>query len=289
MIPKSAFTKSALRSYLIITIGVLMVGIGMYFFLMPNNLAVGGANGLAIVLSKIIPLSVGTLMFAINIILFILAFLLIGPAFGAKTIAASLGTSGVISLLEVLVPNPTPLSGDVLLELFFGVIISAVGIGIVFNQNASTGGTDILSKILNKFTGIDLGRGVLYSDFAITIAAGFAFGSRIGLYSLFGVIINGMIIDFTIDGMNLNKEVTVISRNPEPIVRFIHDELERSCTLYDAHGAYSKAKLDVIVVILDRRSFVSLKNFLKEKDPKAFIWIKNASEVLGEGFRSILE
>lgn len=281
--------KKNLKSYILIFLGINLVALGMYFFLMPNNLAVGGANGLAIVLSKFIPLSVGTLMFAINGILFILAFLLVGPAFGAKTIIASLGTSGMVWILEFIFPNPAPLSGDILLELFFGVIISAVGIGIVFNQNASTGGTDIIAKIINKFTGIDLGRGVLYSDFAITLAAGAAFGSRIGLYSLFGVIINGIIIDFTIDGMNLNKEITIISKKPEKIINFIHNNLQRSCTLYDAQGAYSKTDLKVIVVLLDRRSFVLLKNFIKDNDPSSFIWIKNASEVLGEGFRSILE
>lgn len=277
------------KSYLLIAIGILLVGVGVYFFLMPNDIAAGGAYGLAVVLSSFINLEVGTIMLIVNIFLFAIAFLLIGPAFGAKTIVASLGTSGIVKVLEWIYPNQASLSGDIMLDLFCGIIISAVGIGIVFNQGASTGGTDILGKIINKFTGIDLGRAVLYADLAITLVAGIAYGSKIGLYSLFAVIINGIIIDFTIDGMNLSKEVTIVSQNTEPIVNFIHNDLVRTCTLYHAEGAYSKQDIKVIVTIIDRRSLVLLKNFLKENDPNAFVWIKNSSEVLGLGFKSILE
>lgn len=274
------------KEYFLIALGVIMVGAGVYFFLIPHNIAAGGAAGLAIVLSKYLPLSEGTLMLAINFFLLVLGFLLIGPKFGLKTIVASLGTSGVVKVLEWLYPNPSSLSGDIMLEMFFGIIISAIGIGIVFNQGASTGGTDIIAKILNKFFGVDLGKGVLYSDLIITILAGFAFGAKIGLYSLFSVIINGVIIDFTIDGMNLNKEVTIVTNHPESITKFIHENLNKTCTLYHAQGGYSKRNFLVLVTILDRRSFVLLKNFIRDHDPDAFIWVKNSSEVIGLGFRS---
>lgn len=276
-----------IKSSIIIAIGIILVGIGMYFFLMPNNIAAGGANGIAIVLSHFINYDVGTIMIAVNIILFIIAFILIGTDFGVKTIIASLGTSGIVKVFEWIFPNQQSLSGDMMLDLFIGILVSAVGIGIVFNQGASTGGTDIVGKIINKFTGIDLGRSVLYADLAITLAAGVAFGGRIGLYSLFAVIINGVIIDFTIDGMNLSKEVTIVSSESEKIIKFIHDKLEKTCTIYHAEGAYSKKSFKVLVTLIDRRSLVILKRFIKEVDPNAFVWIKNSSEVLGLGFRTI--
>lgn len=278
-----------IKSYVIITIGILLVGIGMYFFLMPNNIAAGGANGIGIVLSHFIPFDVGSIMIAVNVILFIISFILIGRDFGVKTIIASLGTSGTVKIFEWIFPNQSSISGDIMLDLFCGVIISAVGIGIVFNQGASTGGTDIIGKIINKFTGIDIGKSVLYADLIITIAAGVAFGGRVGLYSLFGVIINGIIIDFTIDGMNLSKEVTIVSKRSQEIINFIHNDLVKTCTLYHAEGAYSKEQIKVIVVIVDRRGLVSLKKFIREIDPNAFVWIKNANEVLGLGFKSIIE
>lgn len=281
--------SNQIKSYVIITIGILLVGIGMYFFLMPNNIAAGGANGIGIVLSHFIPFDVGSIMIAVNVILFIISFILIGRDFGVKTIIASLGTSGTVKIFEWIFPNQASISGDIMLDLFCGVIISAVGIGIVFNQGASTGGTDIIGKIINKFTGIDIGKSVLYADLIITIAAGVAFGGRVGLYSLFGVIINGIIIDFTIDGMNLSKEVTIVSKRSQEIISFIHNDLVKTCTLYHAEGAYSKEQIKVIVVIVDRRGLVSLKKFIREIDPNAFVWIKNANEVLGLGFKSIIE
>ncbi|MDD7761527.1 MAG: YitT family protein [Firmicutes bacterium] len=284
-----AKNHDSIKSYIITFIGVLLVSAGMFFFLMPNDLAVGGANGIGIVLSQLTGFEVGDIMIAVNILLFILAFILIGGNFGAKTIVASLGTSLAVSILERVFPAQQSLSGDLMLDLFCGVIISGVGIGMVFNQGASTGGTDIVGKIINKFTGINLGSSVLFADLAITIIASFVFGSKIGLYSLFGVILNGLIIDFTIDGMNIAKEVTIVTKDVDSLVKFIHNDIVRSCTLYYAEGGYSKEKIKVLVTVLDRRGFVMLKNYIKENDPNAFIWVKNASEVLGLGFKNIIE
>lgn len=284
---KKYMTKDSVKSYLLILIGITMVGLGVHFFHSPFHLAVGGAYGIGVVLSEFTGLQPGDIMLIVNGVLFILAFLLIGASFGVKTILASLGTSGVVKILEFIAPNPQSLSGDIMLDLICGVILSAIGIGIVFNQGASTGGTDILGKIVNKFTGIDIGKAVLYCDFLITLGATLAYGPKTGLYSLFGVVINGLIIDYVIDGMNIAKEVTIVADDPTPIVHFIHNELIKTCTLYDAHGAYSGKPKQVIVTILDRRSYVQLKEFLKSSDQKIFTWIKNSSEVHGEGFRAI--
>ncbi|HLR34084.1 MAG TPA: YitT family protein [Tissierellales bacterium] len=277
-----------IKEYLLITIGMVMVAAGMYFFLMPNNLAVGGANGIAVVLHYFIPsMSVGFLMILINILLFIIGFIFIGANFGIKTIYASLGVSGSVLLLEKVVPMTGPISEDLLIQLFFGILISAIGMGIVFNQNASTGGTDIIAKILNKFLGIELGKGVLFSDLFIILMAGFAFGPELGMYSLFGVIINGFLVDATIEGLNIYKEVNIVSDYNNDIKDYIVTNLERGATLYEAKGAFTDSKKEVLVTVVDRKDFIRLKNFIKDVDGNAFITVNHVNEVLGDGFKNI--
>ncbi|WP_097677441.1 YitT family protein [Anaerosalibacter sp. Marseille-P3206] len=276
------------KEFILINIGMLMVAIGLYFFLMPANLATGGANGLALVLNHVIPfLSVGVLMIIINIVLFVIAFLIIGTSFGIKTIYASLGTSLLVLLFEKVIPINEPLVEDIILQLTFGIFISAIGMGIVFNQNASTGGTDIIAKILNKFWGIEIGRAVLFSDFAITLGAAFAFGPELGMYSLLGVILNGLVIDTTIEGINLSKQVNIVSDQNDDIKEYIVTNLKRGATLYYAEGAYTGDKKNVIVAVLDRKDFIKLKNYICCVDKNAFITVSNVYEVLGDGFKTI--
>lgn len=265
-----------------------MVAAGIYFFLMPGNLAIGGANGLAIVINQWMPsLSIGVLMIIINIILFILGFLIIGTGFGIKTIYAGMGISVIVSIFEKTIPIHDVIVEDIILQIVFGVFISAIGMGIVFNQNASTGGTDIIAKILNKFFGIDLGKGVMIADLAIIIAAAFSFGMELGMYSLLGAIINSIVIDSTIEGMNLSKAVNIVSEHSEEIQKYIVDELERGATIYEAKGAYTGNKKDVIITVVDRRDFIKLKNHIRETDREAFVTVSNIYEVLGDGFMDI--
>jgi uncharacterized membrane-anchored protein YitT (DUF2179 family) len=280
--------KSKVKEFLLINLGVIMVALGMYFFLMPNNLATGGANGLAIVINKFVGnISVGTIMLIINLILFILAFLAIGKNFGGKTIYSSFAVSLLIFLLEKVLPIKKSITGEVFLELIFGILISGVGMGIVFNQNASTGGTDIIAKILNKFFHIDLGKGVLLSDLAITILAAFAFGLKLSMYAMLGVIINGFVIDGIIEGINMCKEVTIISDEYDEIRRYIKNDLQKTSTIYSATGDFTEVKKEVIVVVIGRRDFVRLKKYINSIDKEAFITVRNTCEVFGNGFKSL--
>ena len=280
--------KKNIQEFLLITLGMIMVAAGLYFFLMPSNLAIGGANGLAIVINHWIPsISIGALMIIINIVLFILSFLIIGTGFGIKTVYAGIGTSVIVSIFEKTIPMNSTLTDDVILQLFFGVFISALGMGIVFNQNASTGGTDIIAKILNKFFGIELGKGVMLSDLIIITGAGIAFGFELGMYSLLGAIINCIVIDSTIEGMNLSKAVSIVSNSSNEIKDYIVEELERGATIYQAKGAYTGEEKDVIMTVVDRKDFIKLKNYIKEVDKNAFVTVNNVYEVLGDGFMDI--
>ncbi|MBZ4664133.1 MAG: YitT family protein [Caloramator sp.] len=280
--------KKAIKEYILITLGIFLVAVGIYYFLVPSNLAAGGVSGLAIVINQFFPsIPVGLLMLGMNIILFIIAFIVIGSNFGAKTIYSSLGLSGMIWVLEKLYPISQPMVDDLLLQLLFGILISGIGMGIVFNQNASTGGTDIIAKIINKFFHIDIGKSLLLSDFLITLAAGLTFGPKIGMYALLGVVINGFVIDNVIQGLNVCKQVTIISSKSEEIKKYIIEELGRGVTIYDGRGAFTGEKKEVLMTIISRKEFIKLREYIKELDKRAFISVSNVHEVLGEGFTEL--
>lgn len=280
--------KSQLKSFLYIIAGVIMVAIGIHFFLLPSKLSIGGATGMALVLSKYIPLSTGALLVVVNIVLFALGFLIIGNKFGVKTVCASLGLSATVWLLEIFIPIKEPIVHNTFLQLIIAVLLYGTGAGLVLNQYASTGGSDIFAMIFQKYTGLDLGKGCLITDFVITLFAGFAYGTEIALFSLVGVIMNGLVIDSTIEGMNSSKYCVINTDNPEALCKFLV-ELGRSANVYKATGAFTKAERSVIQTVMSRRDFVKLKNFLSKNDEKAFMVVTNAHSVFGWHWKRIGE
>jgi uncharacterized membrane-anchored protein YitT (DUF2179 family) len=278
------------REYFLITFGLLLIAIAIEFFLAPNKIAAGGVTGIAIIVNYYIPaLSVGVLVLIMNVILFIIAFIVIGNKFGAKTIYASLGLSGIMWIIErFITPSMIP-TKDLMLSAIFGTLISGVGMGIVFNQNASTGGTDILAKILNKFVHLNIGKALLAVDFIVTLFGGVAFGAESGMYALLAVLVNGFMIDYVIDGVNAVKELMIISPKNNEICKFIIDELDRSCTLFQGKGGFSKKDTTILYTVLSRREFIKLRNYIKIVDRRAFITVNDAHEVLGEGFKDLIE
>lgn len=281
-------TGKWISEWALIHLGCLLVAAGITWFLVPNNIAAGGVSGLAMVLNSFFPrLPVGVLMIGMNIVLFIIGFIFIGPEFGKRTVYSSFFLSGAVWAMERFFPVTAPLTDDILVQLIFGTLLGATGMAIVFNQNASTGGTDITAKILNKYFNIDIGKGVLACDFFIVLAAGYVFGLRIGMYAMLGVILNGFLVDNVIIGLKINKHVVIISRASEAIRRFIVEELESGATIYDGRGGWSGEHKEIITTIINRRKFIRLRDFIKEMDPEAFISVNNIHEVLGEGFERL--
>ncbi len=278
--------KEKLISFFYITCGVLMIACGIHFFLLPSKLSLGGATGMALVLSNYLPLSTGALLVVVNIFLFTLGFLIIGNKFGIKTVCASLGLSGAVWVLEIFVPIHEPIVKDTFLQLIIAVLLYGGGVGIVLNSYASTGGSDIFAMILQKYFGMDLGKGCLLTDFIITVFAGFAYGKEIALFSLVGVIINGIVIDSIIDGLNMSKYCVINTNNPEGLCAFMV-EIGRSANVYKATGAYTKTERSVIQTVMSRRDFVKLKNYLASNDPQAFMVVTNAHSVFGWHWRRI--
>ncbi|MGG7178234.1 YitT family protein [Clostridium paraputrificum] len=279
--------KSRIKEYLLITFGIILVAISVEYFFAPNNLAAGGVTGLAIVINSLIPsIGVGTITLIVNLLLFALAFMVIDGNFGGKTIFASVGLSVVMWIIESFFA-PSAITNDLVIATVFGTIISAFGMAIVFNNNSSTGGTDILAKILNKFLHINIGTALLIVDFLITFGAAMVFGLDIGFYSMLSVIILGITVDRFIDGFNLSKEIIIMSSKQDEISKFILEELFRGCTYLKGEGAYTGKDIKVIYTVLGRSEFIKLKGFIKKIDPKAFISVRESHEILGEGFKEM--
>lgn len=277
--------KLDIKKFMLINLGILIMTVGLYFFLMPSNLAVGGATGLAMILSYLIPsIPMGLILAVINIILFITAFLVLGKEFGGYTVYSSLALSGLIAVFELFIPMTQPFTDDLFINLIFGILISGVGMGIVFNQNASTGGTDIIAKIINKYLNLDLGKSLLAADFFITLFAGLVFGARLGMYALLGIVINSLIIDKMIAGFNVKINMIIISDKIDAINEFILVDIFRGTTIYHATGGYSKEDKRIINTIVSRSEYIRIRDFIRKIDDKAFVSVSYITEVEGEGF-----
>lgn len=276
------------KDFLLINLGLIITALGIHFFKVPNNFAIGGTTGLSIILSSLFPkLNVGAIMLILNVILVIIAFIFLGKKFTTGTVYSSIALSLYVWLLEIVIPVPKPLTNDTFLELCFAVILPAVGSGIIFNLGASTGGTDIVAMILSKKTKMEIGKALFMSDFLITVVAGGIFGVKTGLYCLLGLLFKAFLLDNVIETINVRKQVTIISKESKKIEAFIINELHRGATIEKAYGAYTGREEEMIITILGRRQAVQLRDYIRSVDNNAFMTIVNSSETIGKGFRAV--
>lgn len=281
--------QKKVKDYSKILLGSLAIAVGLYFFWAPSQLAAGGVSGLAIVIKELMPaIPIGIIIMGLDIMMFTVGFIVLGKDFGIKSIVSSFAISLDMMLLEQILPGVSPLSEDNLIILLLGAIFIALGQAVVFNQEASSGGTDIIAKIISKFTHMNIGISLIAADLTVVILAVGVFGIEKGLYAALGVIINSTLIDYFISGLTVAKYVMIIPSN-EKIAQAIHvfilNQLERGATTYTAEGAYSKEAKVVITTVLDRRQFVLIKQYIQSIDPLAFVTVQNLHEVVGEGFK----
>ncbi|MBE6047694.1 MAG: YitT family protein [Clostridium sp.] len=276
------------KEFFNITIGIILVAIGLEYFFFPNNIAAGGVSGFALVIQDVINIEAGTIMWICNIVLFILAFVCIGGSFGKKSIYATFGLSAILSTIEKL-GLAYAITDNIILATVFGSVFSALGGAIVFNQGASTGGTSITAKLLSKYLNMDIGKGLLISDSIVIILAIYNFGVELGLFGLIAVYLVSTLIDKFISGINSCKQVIIFTSNEEMVSEYIIKDIDRGCTVFDGRGGYTGNKNSVIFTVLDRRQFIKLKQFIKENDSTAFITVNEATEVLGKGFVNLTE
>lgn len=279
--------KATVRDLLLMSLGAGMVAVGVYFFKFPNHFSMGGVSGLSILLGEVVkapwftPATVNTL---INILFLILGFFLLDSGFGFRTVYCSLFYSGLVQVLERLAPLEKPLTDQLLLELFFAVLLPALGSALLFNINASTGGTDIAAMILKKFTGLDVGRALLCTDVLIAASALFVFDVTSGLCALLGLALKSVLVDTVIESLNRRKAFFIVTSQPDIACDFITNDMGRGATVWDAQGAYTHQEHQVVLTVLSRSQGIQLRRHLKEHDPHAFIIIANSSEIFGKGF-----
>lgn len=286
--PVKQIGQAEIKNFLLITLGTVLTAVGIYFFKFPNNFSTGGVSGISILLGKLVPfLSPAVSMWAINLILLLIGFLFFGRGFGLMTAYCSMLYSFLTWLFEVIYPMTAPFTDQPFLELCFAMMLPAVGSAILFNCNASTGGTDIVAMILKKYTSLDIGKALLVSDALIAFSACFVFDIRTGLFSLLGLIIKAFVVDSVIESINLCKYFSIVTSCPDAICDYIIREMNRSSTVIDAIGAYSHEDRKVILVACRRSEAVRLRQYIKTVDPKAFIFITNTSEIIGKGFRTV--
>ena len=280
--------RNAAREWLFITAGILIMSAGIYFFKFPNHFSTGGVTGIAIVLGHYIPsITPGTLVTIINVLLLLVGFAVLGKSFGIRTVYASLLMSGTLQLLEVVCPMDAPMTTQPLVELMFAVGLPAVGSAILFNLDASSGGTDILAMILRKYTALNIGVALLCSDIIITVSACFAFGMETGLFSILGLIIKSLFMDLVLDNLMTRKCFQIITSDPDPIEGFIMNTLHRGATRLHGEGVYTHEGKTVLLTVVSRHEAVQLRNFTKKQDPAAFMIITSSTEIIGKGFRGV--
>ena len=265
--------------FLIVTVGALIAASAIFFFMLPSNVAVGSASALAMVLSNFIPLPVSVIALAINVILLVLGFLLIGNEFGAKTVYTSVMIPVFIGMYELIFPSFQSLTQDPLLDVICYILVVGLGMAILFLRNASSGGLDIVAKIMNKFLNIDIGRAVSISGIAVALTSAFCYDTKTVVLSVLGTYFGGMIVDHFIFGMNIKRRVCVISPKLDEIVEFILHELHSGATLYDGIGAYDKTPRREVITIVDKNEYRKLMDFVRQVDPKAFVTVYSVSDM----------
>ena len=274
-----------IKEYALTTLGIVLTAIALEYFFFPNDIAAGGVSGIALVINGVTGWNISIMVFILNIILFILAFVVLGKGFGGKSIYATVMLSVVMEIIE-RVFSPGILTDNMFLASFFGSALLAMGSAIVFHQGASTGGTSILAAIISKFTSLAVGTSLLLNDSIICLLAINVFGIDKGLFGFFSLILIGLLIDKFIDGFNTCKQVFIITSKAEMVVNFINKDINRGCTVLNGKGGYTDSEVKIVYTVLSSNQFITLKSFIKENNPEAFITVNDSKEVLGLGFNN---
>ena len=265
--------------------GTLLMTVSYYFLMMPNGFVLGGVGGLGIILGKLTTLSAGMWLTALNVLLLIVGFISLGKSVGLRTVFCSLLYSGMVDILERIVPLKQPVTDQPFLELCCAILLMGIGQAMIFHADASSGGTDILALILRKYTSTNVGRALLYIDILICIPTFFAFDVRAGLFSVLGLIALTFIIDNALESFASCKYFIIITDKPQEIIDFILKDMDHSATLVRAEGVYSGSEKAMLHTVCRRREALRLQRFIKSTDPNAFTIITTSSEIIGSGFR----
>ena len=271
--------KQVINDYLVITVGTIIIAAGVFFFMIPSQVTVGSASAFAMVLSNFIPLPVSVITFIINLVLLIVGYLLIGPEFGAKTVYTSLLMPAVMRVYEVVFPNFRSITADPLLDVICYILIVGIGLALLFSRNASSGGLDIVAKLMNKYLRMELGKAMSLSGMLVAMSSALCYDSKTVVLSILGTYFGGIIVDYFIFGLNIKRRVCIISKEFDAILEFILHELHSGATIYEGVGAYRMETKKEIITIVDNQEYRKLMDFMKKTDPGAFMTVYSVQEI----------
>lgn len=263
----------------ILTAAVAIIAAAVYFFLVPSHASVSSISGLGIVVSNFIPLPLSAITMILNVVLLVIGFLTCGKEFGAKTVYTSIMLPLFLGMFELLFPDFTSLTDSQELDVLCYILVVSIGLSILFNRNASSGGLDIVAKIMNKYLHMDLGKAMSLSGMCVALSAALVYDKKTVVLSILGTYFNGIILDHFIFDNNIKRRVCIITKKEEQLRRFIIEELHSGATVYEAIGAYNLEKHNEIITIVDKSEYQKLMNFINWEDPKAFITVYTVSDM----------
>lgn len=269
-----------MKEFIVITFATLIVSAAVFFFLIPSQVSVGSISGLAMILGNIIPLHISIITFILNGLLLIIGFLLIGKEFGAKTVYTSLLLPLFLRIFEIWFPDFSSINGDPFLDMVCYIFVVSIGLAILFRENASSGGLDIVAKLLNKYFRMDMGKAMALPGMCVALSSILFYDKKLVVLSLLGTYLNGLVLDHFIFGLNLKKRVCIISEKEAEIRSFILNRLHSVATIYEGRGAYDGQPKTEIITIVDKNEYALLMSYLLKTDPSAFVTVYTVSEVI---------
>ena len=276
---KAVPTAAAVRELAILTGAVAIIAAAVYFFLVPSHASVSSISGLGIVLANFVPLPLSAITMILNVVLLIIGFLTCGREFGAKTVYTSILLPAFIGLFERLFPNLGSLTDSQELDVLCYILVVSVGLSILFNRNASSGGLDIVAKIMNKYLHMDLGKAMSLSGMCVALSAALVYDKKTVVLSVLGTYFNGLVLDHFIFDNNIKRRVCIITGKEEELRRFIIEDLHSGATVYESYGAYNMQKRREIITIVDKAEYQKLMSYMNREDPQAFITVYTVSDM----------
>ena len=271
--------KNFIKEIIILTWAVAIIAAAVYFFLVPSHTSVSSISGLGIVISNFVPLPLSAITMILNVVLLIIGFFTCGREFGAKTVYTSVVLPLFIGLFEKIAPNFGSMTNSQELDVLCYILVVSIGLSILFNRNASSGGLDIVAKIMNKYLNMELGRAMSLSGMCVALSAALVYDKKTVVLSILGTYFNGMVLDHFIFDHNIKRRVCVITNKEEELRRFIIEDLHSGATIYEATGAYKMQKRNEIITIVDKTEYQKVMNFINREDPKAFVTVYNVSNM----------
>ena len=276
---KAVPTAAAVRELAILTGAVAIIAAAVYFFLVPSHASVSSISGLGIVLANFVPLPLSAITMTLNVVLLVIGFLTCGREFGAKTVYTSILLPAFIGLFERLFPNLGSLTDSQELDVLCYILVVSVGLSILFNRNASSGGLDIVAKIMNKYLHMDLGKAMSLSGMCVALSAALVYDKKTVVLSVLGTYFNGLVLDHFIFDNNIKRRVCIITGKEEELRRFIIEDLHSGATVYESYGAYNMQKRREIITIVDKAEYQKLMSYMNREDPQAFITVYTVSDM----------